>query len=270
MGKQSRAKGDRDVVQSHRGLFAQYGFPARPAPFGREDLDSLYARVLHGVLKVVEQEERAHAAAAAATHIVAEYDKAVDALPNAYFQRGVGHVRIECEKGCHYCCHLRVSTDGATILALAEHIRLTRNPKEGAALIAKLDAFDEESKKIDPANIAFTPRLCPLNEDGLCTVYEARPLSCRAWHSQSLAACKHGFEANHRHSRIPLDGRRMDLKHVYDAALTDGLAAAGFDMKELELAPALAIALRDAVTAEQYAKSGGVFEDAHRPEISGL
>lgn len=99
-----------------------------------------------------------------------------------------------CAAGCSYCCHVNADATRGEVLAVAEHIRATRTPKELSSfvealastvrLVSTMGDDDRWSQKIPCAL---------LGHDGRCTVYEARPLRCRAFHSNSAEVCREAF-----------------------------------------------------------------------------
>jgi Fe-S-cluster containining protein len=82
-----------------------------------------------------------------------------------------------------------------------------------------------------------------LGEDGRCTVYEVRPLRCRAFHSCSESICREAFrgESDRAPEESPELVRACDAVELgYDRALED----AGFGSQALLLETALLAALK--------------------------
>ena len=97
--------------------------------------------------------------------------------------------RIACKKGCSFCCNVNVE------VTIVEAI--------GVAAVAAKDSF------LRAAVLATAPRIdglgsyerlrarvpCPLLRDGMCSVYDARPRSCRAFTSFDVKRCEDEFLA---------------------------------------------------------------------------
>lgn len=83
---------------------------------------------------------------------------------------------FDCKGGCDSCCHATdVGLTPVEAFYLADHIRQN-------------GLFNGNSKfEVSPRENEMDP--CPLLKDGWCTVYEARPLSCRYILSTELASC---------------------------------------------------------------------------------
>ncbi|MBR0936550.1 YkgJ family cysteine cluster protein [Bradyrhizobium jicamae] len=151
--------------------------------------------------------ERADGIANAARDATAIADAAA-----AGFRRDIpNQPTLACASGCAACCHLYVQVPPGTAAVMAEHIAAHFTPAERASLRERLEAAAAAAHAVpDPARLR---RPCPLlGSDNRCTVYEVRPLSCRAFTSRSVARCHEvvfgdnqdgsGVEQNAAHFRI--------------------------------------------------------------------
>ncbi|CAN5436687.1 hypothetical protein BH11PSE4_BH11PSE4_22660 [soil metagenome] len=119
-----------------------------------------------------------------------------------------------CASGCAACCHLYVQVPPGTAAAIAAHILARFSSADREALHERLTVA---AAAVAAAPDAAKLRLrCPLlGADERCTVYEVRPLSCRAFTSRSVARCHDvvfgevpagaGVEQNAAHFRIHLE-----------------------------------------------------------------
>lgn len=106
-------------------------------------------------------------------------EQQTDEWIQAYRSRGG---TIHCRAGCSNCCHLAVHC------SFPEAVRIARHLPE--AFVALLDRYVAEAVKVAGGAdsmkgylAAVRDRLpcCPfLNEDGCCSIYSDRPLSCRS------------------------------------------------------------------------------------------
>jgi len=93
---------------------------------------------------------------------------------------GIAQKKPTCKKGCAHCCTIPVALFGPEIdyiKSLADENHLKRAAR--ATNESDTDTFGKQS---------YTERMCPFNKNGLCTIYETRPISCRKWavHSDPL------------------------------------------------------------------------------------
>jgi hypothetical protein len=119
-----------------------------------------------------------------------------------------------CASGCAACCHLYVQVPPGTAIVMAEHIAAHFTPDQQLALRARLEAAAAAAR--DAADLTRLRLRCPLlGADNRCTVYDVRPLSCRAFTSRSVARCHDvvygevpagtGVEQNAAHFRIHME-----------------------------------------------------------------
>jgi Fe-S-cluster containining protein len=120
-----------------------------------------------------------------------------------------------CSSGCAACCHLYVQVPPGTAAVMAAHIATHFTPAEQEALRTRLDVAAAAAR--NAADVTKLRMRCALlGPDNRCSVYEVRPLSCRAFTSRSVARCHDvvygdvpegtGVEQNAAHFRIHMEG----------------------------------------------------------------
>ncbi|UGV27223.1 YkgJ family cysteine cluster protein [Rhodopseudomonas boonkerdii] len=121
---------------------------------------------------------------------------------------------LACASGCAACCHLYVQIPPGIARLMADHVETHFSPAERDALYGRLQiAAAAVRNAADPTKLRHR---CPLlGEDNCCTVYDVRPLSCRAFTSRSVARCNDvvfgdiadgtGVEQNAAHYRIHME-----------------------------------------------------------------
>lgn len=94
-----------------------------------------------------------------------------------------------CQSGCAACCHLFVAVPPGVAAAVADHVVANFTTAQREGLQARLVTAAEAARSAeDPTALRLR---CPLlGDDDRCTVYEVRPLSCRAFTSTSLPRCQ--------------------------------------------------------------------------------
>lgn len=146
---------------------------------------------------------------------------------------------LACTSGCAACCHLYVQVPPGVAALMATHIAAHFSRAERDALHGRLSAAAAAlSAAADPTKLRLR---CPLlGNDDRCTVYEVRPLTCRAFTSRSVARCQQvvfgdvpegtGVEQNAAHFRIHMEAT---------FALESAARARGLPDGQKELAQAL-------------------------------
>jgi len=158
---------------------------------------------------------------------------------------------LACSSGCAACCHLYVQVPPGIARMIADHIATHFLPNERNALRERLEIAAAAAR--DAADATELRHRCPLlGDDNRCTVYDVRPLSCRAFTSRSVARCNDvvfgdipdgsGVEQNAAHYRIHMEATFALEQAARDRGLPaqqKGLAQALLD--EFAIAPASAV-----------------------------
>jgi Fe-S-cluster containining protein len=146
-----------------------------------------------------------------------------------------------CSGGCAACCHLYVQVPPGIARVMAEHIATHFTPDEQSALHARLEVAATAAR--DAADVTKLRLRCALlGADNRCTVYDVRPLTCRAFTSRSVARCHDvvfgelpdgaGVEQNAAHFRIHMEATFALEQAARNRGLPDaqkGLAQALLD-----------------------------------------
>lgn len=109
-----------------------------------------------------------------------------------------------CKKGCHHCCYEPAYTDRRVI----DHIIAGMTPEQIEEVKAKLPAWLERTeqarKEERPASLSYLAlrAACPLLKDGMCSVYERRPMDCRIWFAMGNPDDCAGFGERRKHQKI--------------------------------------------------------------------
>jgi Fe-S-cluster containining protein len=151
-----------------------------------------------------------------------------------------------CQEGCSYCCYATaVHASTPEILRVASYVKATRSPED----VAKLrERAEETAKKIAPLDLAGRAHAkvpCPLLDvaTGRCTVYDVRPVPCRAYHSGSVEACKKAHDEGDANPILPINPALFHVAHAYGFGMLTGCASEGLDVGPYDLAAALPAAL---------------------------
>ena len=196
------------------------------------------------------REARALADAASATQTVRMYGRLAALQADAIAER---RVDVACARGCSYCCHLRVEIRPHEAFVLARHIDEAFDAARRARIVAGLEA---NLRRIAPLSAAEHVRAgigCALLDDGVCTVYAARPAACRKYYSVSVTTCHDAW----RDTAAPLTGEIEDegvrlAGNAVALGFAKGLDDAGYDAELYELHFALLKALTEPKAAKRY------------------
>ncbi|MCH2395491.1 YkgJ family cysteine cluster protein [Oceanibaculum sp.] len=188
----------------------------------------------------------------------------LDAL-NRSLRQQAGAFSLECTKGCSYCCHNMVTASAPEIFLLARHFRKAA-PAHLQKALEKLRAADEAGRDLDPRQRYLAHIGCGLlDENGLCTAYEARPNVCRTMVSASVAACRASFDGEP--AQIPVPKPYGALRTAYSYTLLAALRAEGLDDRLYELNQALRTALETENAERRWLSGEDIFAGIQHERI---
>jgi hypothetical protein len=234
-----------------------------PSPQCPPELLGAHRHLLYCILRAFESDPRKAAGMLAA---VVEWYRRYDELANAQptekdfeYKTGKVRLRLACSAGCNHCCTTPVSAIGPEVALLAAYIRAKFTPEQRAALAARISAHQQALQTAPTSH-----PMCPLNVAGKCSVYVMRPLNCRKWHSFDESACRKAFLHDDTAVLIPRAGVRADASGLVWQSAVAAFSAMGLKIAELDLIPALEVALADDRIAARYAAGEPVFADVER------
>lgn len=169
--------------------------------------------------------------------------------------------KIDCKKGCAFCCKVTVRATAPELFLLAHHIRTDRN-RDFDAVLARVRAADDETRPLDPVQRAQSRSPCALLVDESCSVYEARPGACRAMASISAAVCERAFHGEKIAVQTPSVWNMVRNAHMQ--ALWAALEAAGLPATRYELHHGLRVALETPDAEARWLAGEDVFAGVAR------
>ena len=162
-------------------------------------------------------------------------------------------VRVDCERGCSYCCHLRVEIRPHEAFVLAHHVQTKMGAEARARALARIESNLKRIVGLAPEEHVRAGIACALLEDGACSVYEARPAACRKYYSLSRSVCRNAFNDTSAPLTGEIENETVRLAgNAIALGYARGLEDAGYDTMLYELHFALNRALADAKAEKRY------------------
>lgn len=158
--------------------------------------------------------------------------------------RDIGPMPIACKKGCSHCCNIWVSASPLEALYVAKIIKA-----RGAEAIERLRQANQVTEQYNFDTRDQHPHPCPLLEQNVCSIYEARPKSCRMAASIDAAICERSH-LNLAEENIPTPMVNIQMRSSYGVALACALRKAGLGYIGYEFNAALVRAI-DTDNAEE-------------------
>ncbi|MEL7587200.1 MAG: YkgJ family cysteine cluster protein [Prolixibacteraceae bacterium] len=118
-------------------------------------------------------------------------DQLIDSLLAMGKRQGV---KVDCRKGCSWCCHQPVFANTYELQYLASFIRKNFTQEELDQVHVLALEKNDKAGKLDEKQVLSYKHPCPLLKDGACTAYAARPLACRIYLSMKVDTCIQFFQ----------------------------------------------------------------------------
>jgi Fe-S-cluster containining protein len=174
--------------------------------------------------------------------------------------------KIECAKGCTFCCHVSVVATAPEIFLVANTIR-EQHKEDFAAVLQRVRDADEKTRGLSSMQRAQRRIPCALlGADGLCSVYGSRPGACRGFTSTSKLACERGFNGEDVQVNTPQVW--TSLRSAQKQALWAALAAAELPVQSYEYHHALRIALETPDAEIRWLNGEDIFGAVAREMLS--
>ena len=170
---------------------------------------------------------------------------------------------IDCGAGCAWCCHQPMQVSALSAISVAAF--LLEQERAEATLpiledyVATLTPYGNDRTRLKEC---FTP--CPfLDREKKCSVYEARPVLCRAFHSTEVKACQAVVEEKRSNRDVPMFANYFGFLGMRLSGACKALKDLGLDERPVVLATAVKMLLEDFEgMMEQWLEGEPVFEEA--------
>ena len=154
---------------------------------------------------------------------------------------------LACRAGCNWCCYFTVDVRAVEVFRILDVVETSFTPEEKARVYSEIRVNSAALGKLGEGERVTRNLKCPFLNEGRCTIYVARPQSCRNYHATNVAGCQQSYEEPDN-----LDIDPDFAPGVYQAgtahveAVSGALGDAGYDVNAYELNGALDAALSDA------------------------
>jgi len=161
--------------------------------------------------------------------------------------------KIDCHAGCSHCCYQNVEVSIPEAILVSLQVANPEDPRR-ATILETADFV----AKLDPQARTSCGRPCPLLVDHKCSVYENRPLLCRATLSPSERGCREALQG------IVDNFQVYTLPQFVALSDKDGLRGIckdlGLQHDNVDLVQTVAAILRDPSKVVRWAEGEAVFD----------
>lgn len=153
---------------------------------------------------------------------------------------------LACRAGCTWCCYFSVDVRAVEVFSILDFVERTFAVEEKTRVYAEVHANAAALDNLGESERVKRNIKCPFLNGGRCTIYTARPQTCRNYHATDVAGCRQSYE----------DPENLDIDPdfapwVYQAgtahvdAFSTAMRDAGYDVRAYELNRALDAARSD-------------------------
>jgi len=159
---------------------------------------------------------------------------------------------LACKAGCAWCCYFSVDVRAVEVLNILEFVERQFSPEEKQRVRNEIEANSALLKNLSEEERARRNIKCPFLVSNRCSIYAARPQTCRNYHATNAAGCQKSFEEP---DNLDIDPDFAPLVYQAGSAHVDAFSRAmrdaGYDIAAYEFNTALAAASADPSSAHQ-------------------
>ncbi|MDT9600016.1 YkgJ family cysteine cluster protein [Sphingosinicella rhizophila] len=171
----------------------------------------------------------------------------------------IAAIPVSCEKGCSYCCNTWVDAMPPEAIYTIKMM----SPEQKDRIREAVDRTSQRTGGVAHAGRLSMVTACPLLADNICSVYQHRPLACRAATSVDVAICKRSL-MDKSGEKIPSPVLWRDLRQGYGVALEGAILNAGLARLSREWNESLRIGLASPDVEERWLSGFDDFADVPR------
>lgn len=114
----------------------------------------------------------------------------IDSLIDSFIEYSAKNdVKIDCFKGCDWCCLQTVYGVSHELEYLYKHIKENFSETKIDAILNKAKIKNNQIIKLEEEEKINFKAPCPILHNGVCSAYEARPMACRIYLSTKVISC---------------------------------------------------------------------------------
>ena len=177
---------------------------------------------------------------------------------------------LACRAGCTWCCHFSVDVRAVEVFSILDFVERSLPSDEKARIYSEVRANSAALKGMDDMERMRRNVKCPFLSAGRCSIYEARPQTCRNYHATDVAGCQQSFEDP---DNLEIDPEFAPM--VYQAggahvdAFTRALREAGYDTNVYEMNSALDTALSEPDARKRFEQKRQPFKKLAGDDVPG-
>lgn len=148
---------------------------------------------------------------------------------------------VACKAGCHYCCFAQVAITPPEALLIGHMVKCAYSARDQLNLMHHIDHNLKltHGRTLQERIDVWQNTPCIFLKSRECSIYTARPLICRAWHSLDAAQCKTAFCSKDSLSEMDSYPHRNYILGTIRDGLQQGCWDLGCQSQPVEMAKAM-------------------------------
>lgn len=203
------------------------------------------------VRKVISQELKQAGAEIAALGPLRAYQHSLERHDERLAQAPDANT-LACKADCSWCCYFSVDVRPVEVFNILQFVAREFTAEELQRVSHEIELNSLELKQLDELERMRRNIKCPFLLAGRCSIYAARPQTCRNYHATDAAGCQQSFEEP---DNVDIAPEYAPLVYQVGAAHVDAfskaMSDAGYDVMAFELNTALAQAMAQPEIARQ-------------------
>jgi Fe-S-cluster containining protein len=143
---------------------------------------------------------------------------------------------LACKAGCSWCCHFTIDVRPIEAFRILDFVEKEFSPAEKTRVRNEIQANGTLLSSLNDVERMQQNVKCPFLSEGCCTLYEARPQTCRNYHATNVAGCRQSFEEP---DNLDIDPEFAPMVFQIGGAHVDAFSKAmreaGYDIAAYEL-----------------------------------
>lgn len=177
---------------------------------------------------------------------------------------------LACRAGCTWCCHFSVDIRAVEAFSILDFVERSFPEPEKARIYSEIRLNSAASKGLNAMQRMQRNIKCPFLVQGRCSIYAARPQTCRNYHATDVAGCEASYQDP---ENLDIDPEFAPL--VYQAgnahvdAFTRAMREAGYDTNVYEMNCALDAALSEPEARQRFESRRQPFQSLTGDDVPG-
>jgi Fe-S-cluster containining protein len=177
---------------------------------------------------------------------------------------------LACRAGCTWCCHFSVDVRAVEAFSILDFVERSLSAEDKERIFSEIRVNSAAMQGLDALERMRHNVKCPFLNQGRCSIYEARPQTCRNYHATNVAGC----EASYRDpENLDIDPDFAPIVYQVGAAHVDGftraMREAGYDTNVYEMSCALHAALTEPEARQRFESRRKPFQSLAGEDVTG-